>query len=51
MLSCADTLAQQYLFGKTKAVVVYHMFESSWFGMRGFLLAGNFKVMQNAMNK
>lgn len=24
----ADTLAQQYLFGKTKAVVLYHMFES-----------------------
>ena len=24
----ADTLAQQYLFSKTKAVVVYHMFES-----------------------
>ncbi|MGB6300703.1 MAG: hypothetical protein WBF90_31630 [Rivularia sp. (in: cyanobacteria)] len=24
----ANTLAQQYLFGKTKAVVVYHMFES-----------------------
>lgn len=24
----ADTFAQQYLFGKTKAVVVYHMFES-----------------------
>ncbi|MBV6627021.1 MAG: hypothetical protein KI793_29480 [Rivularia sp. (in: Bacteria)] len=24
----ADTLAQQYLFNKTKAVVVYHMFES-----------------------
>ena len=24
----ADTLAQQYLFDKTKAVVVYHMFES-----------------------
>ncbi|MEO1432647.1 MAG: hypothetical protein AAFV71_26950 [Cyanobacteria bacterium J06633_8] len=24
----ADTLAQQYLLGKTKAVVVYHMFES-----------------------
>ncbi len=47
----ADTLAQQYLFGKTKAVVVYHMFESPRFGMRGFLLAGNFKVMQNAMNK
>ncbi len=24
----ADTLAQQYLFGKTEAVVVYHMFEN-----------------------
>lgn len=24
----ADTLAQQYLLGKTKAVVVYHMFAS-----------------------
>ncbi|MEO1762228.1 MAG: hypothetical protein AAFR83_09700 [Cyanobacteria bacterium J06629_18] len=24
----ADTLAQQYLFDKTEAVVVYHMFES-----------------------
>jgi hypothetical protein len=24
----ADDLAQQYLFGKTKAVAIYHMFES-----------------------
>ena len=24
----ADTLAQQYLFGKTEAITVYHMFES-----------------------
>ena len=24
----ADTLAQEYLFGKTRAVVVYHMFSS-----------------------
>ena len=38
-------------FGKTKAVVVYHMFESPRFGMRDFQLAEDFKVMQNAMNK
>lgn len=37
-----DTLAQQYLFGKTKAVVVYHMFESPRNNM-GFPTRGGFK--------
>ena len=38
----ADTLAQQYLFGKTKAVVVYHMFESPR-NNPGFLTRGGFQ--------
>ncbi|MEM7554709.1 MAG: hypothetical protein AAF378_11500 [Cyanobacteria bacterium P01_A01_bin.84] len=38
----ADTLAQQYLFGKTKAVVVYHMFASPRNNV-GFPTCGGFK--------
>ncbi|MBD2414892.1 hypothetical protein FACHB389_32625 [Nostoc calcicola FACHB-389] len=38
----ADMLAQQYLFGKTKAVVVYHMFTSPRNNV-GFSTCGGFK--------
>lgn len=38
----ADTLAQQYLFGKTEAVVVYHMFESPR-NNAGFPTCGGFQ--------
>ena len=37
-----DTLAQQYLLGKTDAVVVYHMFESPR-NNEGFTTSGGFK--------
>jgi len=38
----ADMLAQQYLFGKTEAVVVYHMFASPRNNV-GFSTRGGFK--------
>ncbi|MEM7716616.1 MAG: hypothetical protein AAF349_24150, partial [Cyanobacteria bacterium P01_A01_bin.68] len=38
----ADTLAQQYLLDKTKAVVVYHMFESPR-SNAGFPTCGGFQ--------
>ncbi|MFN6538914.1 MAG: hypothetical protein RM021_021525 [Nostoc sp. EkiNYC01] len=38
----ADLLAQQYLFGKTKAVVVYHMFTSPRNNV-GFSTRGGFE--------
>ncbi|MDY6900356.1 MAG: hypothetical protein SWZ49_20110 [Cyanobacteriota bacterium] len=39
----ADTLAQQYLLNKTKAVVVYHMFESPR-NNAGFPTRGGFQT-------
>lgn len=38
-----DTLAQQYLFGRTEAVIVYHMFASPRNNNVGFPTCGGFQ--------